>query len=110
MNFTEKLSSQIKNSPFYCRPLAFMSAAFLISLFLFKLGIFYFCVFLTFIFIYSLYLIITGIKKFNLKNPLPFLLIMSTLITPFISCLYLFLIVYSHLSLYTLITNLQPDN
>ncbi len=85
MNFTEKLSSQIKNSPFYCRPLAFMSAAFLISLFLFKLGIFYFCVFLTFIFIYSLYLIITGIKKFNLKNPLPFLLIMSTLITPFIS-------------------------
>ena len=85
MSFTEKLSLQIKNSFFYARPLALLSAAFLVSLFLFKLSIILFSVFLTVIILYVGYLFITGYRRLGLKNPLAILLILSVFLAPIVS-------------------------
>lgn len=80
MNFTEKLSAQIKGSPFYCRPLALLSAVFLVALFLLKLNALWFWLFLGGAVIYSLYLLISGKRLFGLRNPLPYLLIFSSVL------------------------------
>ena len=85
MDFTEKLSAQIKKSPFYCRPLAFLSAAFLVSLFLFKLKLLWFYIFATGVLVYSIYLLFSGKRTLKLKNPLPFLLVFSVLLSCLVS-------------------------
>lgn len=85
MNFTEKLSAQIKSSPFYCRPLALLSAAFLVALFFYVLNFILFFVFLLSVLIYSTFLFISGRTVFKLKNPLAFLLIAATLSAPLVS-------------------------
>lgn len=85
MNFTEKLSAQIRKSPFYCRPLALLSAVFLVALLLFKLKLLWFWLFMGGVIIYSAYLLISGKRLFGLKNPLPYLLIFSTLLVYLVS-------------------------
>ncbi len=85
MNFTERLSAQIKNSFFYCRPLALLSAAFLVSLFLFKLNLLYFLIFVLIVLLYCAYLLVSGYSLFKLKNVLPYLLLFSVCLSATVS-------------------------
>ncbi len=85
MSFTERLSAQIKNSFFYCRPLALLSAAFLVSLFLFKLNLFCFLIFLLIVLAYCVYLLVSGYRLFKLKNLLPYLLLLSVCLSAVVS-------------------------
>ena len=85
MDFTERLSKEIKKSFFYCRPLAFLSAAFLVSLFFFKLKLLYFLIFVSISLVYAVFLFISGKRTLGLKNPLPLLLVFSVLLPCLVS-------------------------
>ncbi len=85
MSFTERLSTEIKNSFFYCRPLALLSAAFLVSLFLFKLSLPCFLIFALTVLVYCVYLFISGYRLFKFKNVLPFLLLFSVFLSVLVS-------------------------
>lgn len=75
MRFTEKLAYPIKNSPFYCRPLALICGLFLCALFLSTVSTVLFFIFIAAFIVYIIYKILSDKVMKRGRNPLIYLLL-----------------------------------
>ncbi|MBE6609266.1 MAG: ComEC/Rec2 family competence protein [Ruminococcaceae bacterium] len=80
MRFTEKLAYPIKNSPFYCRPLALICGLFLCALFFTTVSVWLTAVFLFAFAGYVVYRISSDSVMKKGRNPLPYLMITAVLL------------------------------
>ena len=71
MSFISELSEPIRRSPFYCRPLALLSAVFIVTLFTAQTSTVLSALFIIFIISYSVFILF----KYGRRSPLPYLLL-----------------------------------
>ena len=79
MRFTEKLAYPIKNSPFYCRPLALICGLFLCALFLFSVSRILLVLFIIAFVGYIVYRIISDKTMKKGRNPLLYLMVAAVI-------------------------------
>jgi len=80
MRFTEKLAYPLKNSPFYCRPLALICGLFLCALFLKTMSIIAFLGFAIGFSVYVIYRVFSDKKMKKGRNPLAYLMMIAVVL------------------------------
>ena len=88
MKLTEKLSFALRNTPFYARPLCFLSAVFLGATFLYQISKLLFIIFAGLMLTFAVWHLFSDKEASGFKNPMPYLIAAVLILgvaSPFVS-------------------------